>query len=464
MAAADENEAYAAAVRAAEHEHYEALLGGVWSASAEVGQLRSAYRQLVAALQAGGKIPDNVQSALDSTEKAATAIDHMLTACNEHRTEVWKPTEKSAQSAERVFGIPELCEQILTYLVRGQDLLHASQVNRATAAVARGSSSIQHALGFAPDRSGFWQSPFSSRAFVGFQCDVDFQYAHTTQQLPEQPTVKACFVSDSDYYDYTNVGNLPLLGSAFRNLPICSPPVKEMEVRPSCCAHWSKSELGGYWSSPAYVSVWRGHPQPPPPRTTKPLFNPNGITVGDIYDATLSTKEEHHLCPYASSYSHDEEGLVHQRVLFEGAIELAEHDPLMVAMREALAEASRPVEVVSLRTEMDKGDSVLAYMRAKVNAVRTGKSIPTLAEYTASKAFWRALEESETNKEDKHWARSARGDGWDFSEVDWSAADSVRDDDDGWGAQVSSSWGSPTAPANAVQPGVSYAAMASRGL
>ncbi|KAK4892552.1 hypothetical protein LTR27_009016 [Elasticomyces elasticus] len=456
MAAARENEAYATAVRAAEHEHYEALLGGVRGAATEVEELRFAHSQLVAALQLGGTVPDNVQSALDSMDKAATAMDHMLTACNEHRLEVWKPTEKSAQSAKRVFGIPELCEQILTYLVRGQDLLHASQINRSVAAVARGSSSIQHALGFAPDRSGFWHSPFESRAFAGFTCDAESPYG----PLTANPTVTAYFASDPYWYDCRDVSKPPLVGSAFRQLRICSPPIKEMEVQPSCCAYWSKSELGGYWSAPTYGSVWRGHPQPPPPKKTEPLSNPNGITVGDIYDATLSMKEEHRLCPYAPDHSLDEEGLVQPRIVFKGVIELAENDPLLVAWRETLAEAARPVESVTPRTEMDEEDSMLAYTRAKVNAVRTGRSIPTLAEYNASKNFWTALRESETNREDERWARSAQGSTWDFGDME----DSVRDDGDDWAAQTSSSWGSPTAPASAVQPGVSYAAMASRGL
>ncbi|KAK3658948.1 hypothetical protein LTR56_001384 [Elasticomyces elasticus] len=359
MADAGGNEAYAAAVRAAEHEHYEALLGGVQKASSELQQLKIAHNQLNAAFRLDETKPETVQSTLDSMGEAVIAMSRLLTACTEHRMEVWKPTEKSAQSAQRVFGIPELCELIFTYLVRGQDLLHASQVNQATAAVARGSARIQRVLGFAPDSSGFWHSPFASRTFVGFQCDVQFPYHHD----PMLPTVTVCFGPSYDHNDTK-----------------------------------AKSELGIYISE--YGSTNRGHSQPPPPKRIRPISNSDGITVGDIYDATLLMRDEHRLWP---SYSLDEEGLVHPNILFEGMIELDEHDPLMVAKPDAVAKSCREI-LAEAGIKEDAGLREHAYTRAKVNALNTGISIPTLAEYIASKDFWMALEESEVNKEyDSDW-------------------------------------------------------------
>ncbi|KAK5710984.1 hypothetical protein LTR17_018597 [Elasticomyces elasticus] len=339
MAAASENEAYAAAVRAAEHEHYEALLDGVRNASSELEHLKVAHMQLNAAFRLDKLGPDTVQSTLDSMGDAATAMSRLLVACTKHRMEVWKPTKESAQSAQRVFGIPELCEQILTYLVRGQDLLHASQVNRATAAVARGSSSIQRVLGFATDRSGFWHSPFAPNQFLAFECDVILPYSHTsTGQAPGLPMVTACFKKhgpsygayyeydpNNDYgsdYDcninYDNVLKLPHLGSAFRDVLICSPPIKEMHIRPCCCpdeSYLSPSEIG---------SVYPGDLPPPPPQPIKLLSNSNGITVGDVFDATVSAREEHRLCPFASPYNLDGAGVAHPRIVFEGTMQLAE--------------------------------------------------------------------------------------------------------------------------------------------
>ncbi|KAK5677528.1 hypothetical protein LTS10_010100 [Elasticomyces elasticus] len=410
MAATSENGAYAAAVRAAEHEHYEALLGGVRNASNELEQLKIAHKQLDAAFRLDEVDFDTVQSTLDSMGEAATAMSRSLTACTEHRMEVWKPTEKSAQSAQRVFGIPELCELVFTYLIRGQDLLHASQVNQATAAVARGSSSIQRVLGFAPDRSGFWHSPFAPNQFLAFECDMTLPYSRTSiGQAPALPIVTACFTksghpyrayyendpnNDYDYdYDYDcnsnydNVLKLPRLGSAFRDVLICSPPIKEMHIRPRCCpdeGYLSPSEIG---------SIYPGDLQPPPPQPIKLLSNSNGITVGDVFDATVSAREEHRLCPFASPYNLDGAGMAHPRIIFEGTMLLAENDPLLAARREALAEAirPRPVEPDPLSAEANTLIETLhAYTRAKVVPSRLGRSIPTLAEYTASKALWTA--------------------------------------------------------------------------
>ncbi|KAK5712331.1 hypothetical protein LTR15_011910 [Elasticomyces elasticus] len=476
MAAASEKEAYAAAVRAAEHEHYEALLGGVRNASSELEQLKMAHKQLHAAFRLDGVDSNTVQSTLDSMGEAAAAMSRLLTACTEHRMEVWKPTEKSAQSAQRVFGIPELCELICTYLVRGQDLLHASQVNRATAAVARGSSSIQRVLGFAPDRSGFWHSPFAPNQFLAFECDVTLPYSRTSiGQAPGLPMVTACFTKSGPSYlayyeydpnddygydydcnsDYGNVLKLPRLGSAFRDVLICSPPIKEMHIRPSCCPD------EGYLPPSETGSIYPGDLQPPPPQPIKLLSNSNGITVGDVYDATVSAREEHRLCPFASPYNLDGAGVAHPRIVFEGTMQLAEYDPLLVARREAMAEATKPlpVECDPLSTKMN----ALIETMMRTRASRLGRSIPTLAEYTASKALWTALEESEIKKVNARTSPT-----WDdsWSNPGWvSARGSEADvDENSWGNQGHWAEASAEPASNALQPGVSYAAMASRGL
>ncbi|KAK5710985.1 hypothetical protein LTR17_018598 [Elasticomyces elasticus] len=131
-----------------------------------------------------------------------------------------------------------------------------------------------------------------------------------------------------------------------------------------------------------------------------------------------------------------------------------------------MAEATKPLPVESdpLSTEMNALIKTMhAYTRSKVVASRLGRSIPTLAEYTASKALWTALEESEIKK-----ANARASPTWDdsWSNPGWGSARGFEADVDenSWGNQGNLAEVSAEPASNALQPGVSYAAMASRGL
>ncbi|KAK5691536.1 hypothetical protein LTR97_011529 [Elasticomyces elasticus] len=477
MAADDENSAYAAAVKAAKNKDYDELLYGFWDAISELDELDFARSDLRVLLQANETLPGLVKSALDTLDKTATAMRRSLTKC-EDEMPVWTPTQRSTQLAQQVFGIVELCEQILGHLGGGHDLLSASQMCRTVAAVTHGSPILQHALGLTPNTSGFWHAPFARGLYPGFSCDkTDHMVMWADSRgIPERPTVAASFLAYrcDNYYserEYTKVIAMPRIGAAFRSALICTPPIMEMECVVTCCSHWE-----------APYPNWFGYPRNPrnashhlpQPKPLKRVSNPKGLTVGDLYDETLRLMVEHRLCPYEQTSNLDKDGFVRPQVTFKTTVRLLENDPELASRRkeahdfddEGKREAANLAMFASVKQQAV--DLREGYTDAKHKALLRGMPIPTLAEYTTRRAAKAkdSLELGGTGDDTpSEWSASnSEADlepstGW----ANWGDHSSVNDDL-GWSNAPGPSSTQASASPNALEPGVSYAAMASRGL
>ncbi|KAF2770428.1 hypothetical protein EJ03DRAFT_335607 [Teratosphaeria nubilosa] len=81
------------------------------------------------------------------------------------------PSNTSSSKAHRVFGLPELCEQILVHL-SPKELLSDMLVNRAFARTISTSPSLLAILTLRPDRSSSWRS--------NFRCDYGYENVFRT--------------------------------------------------------------------------------------------------------------------------------------------------------------------------------------------------------------------------------------------------------------------------------------------
>ncbi|KAK3661659.1 hypothetical protein LTR56_000148 [Elasticomyces elasticus] len=424
MAADDKNSAYAAAVKAAENKHYDELLYGFWGALSELDELDFARSDLRVLLQANETLPSLVKTALDTLDKTATAMRRELTKC-EDEVPVWTPTERSTQLAQQVFGIVELCEQILGHLGGGYDLRSASQMCGTVAAMTRGSPILQHVLGLTPNTSGFWHAPFAKGLYPGFSCDkTDYMVMWASSRgIPDRPTIEASF----NTYRYDN-----------------------------------------YYSEREYTKVIA---MPRSPNHSS-ACHPKGLTVGDLYDETVRLMEEHRLCPYEQTGKLDKDGFVRPQVTFKTTVQLLESDPELASRRkeahdfddEGKREAANLAMFASVKQRAV--DLREGYTDAKHKALLRGMPIPTLAEYTTRRAAKakNSLDlcgvENDTPSE---WSAPNSVAGLEtMSVADWG--DHLSNDDGvNWGSTSVQPTQASAAP-NALQPGVSYAAMASRGL
>ena len=68
------------------------------------------------------------------------------------------------------------------------------------------------------------------------------------------------------------------------------------------------------------------------------VSSPTGLTIGDLYDCTQKTTEEHLLCPNASPHLLSENGIVFVGVHFKGTVGLDPDDPTLTEYRARTAE------------------------------------------------------------------------------------------------------------------------------
>ncbi|KAK5677524.1 hypothetical protein LTS10_010096 [Elasticomyces elasticus] len=322
-------EAYAAGVRDMQISHYHELQDEIPQALRQISSLQTRSRNLHVLLDTDDHVPAAlIRPLVKNLAETSASARRILTGCGKHWENVWKPTKRSAIVAQRVFTIPELCENILSYLPANIDLYRAMRTNQDMAAAVRGSPSIQKALGFVPADKGHWYGPFEYQQFGGHGWNHDHGFACSRNAWVSEEsgfaTVTANFVLS------TPEATLRGVMAAFRNVRICTPPIREMECYVDCCGGMrNQAERGGSdghrwdWDETETGAV-------PAPKPITPVKNPQGLTVGDLFQATVRLKEEHRLCPYAKESHVDvETGSVQVDVSFKGQVQLSPDDPVL---------------------------------------------------------------------------------------------------------------------------------------
>ncbi|KAK5712336.1 hypothetical protein LTR15_011916 [Elasticomyces elasticus] len=374
-------EAYAAGVRDMQIAHYWKLQHKIPEALDHLSSLQDGLRNLHALLETDAL----ARPVLNRLQEASMSARRILTACGEHWENVWKPTEQSAYVAQRVFAIPELCEHILRHLPTNRDLLSAMRTNQAMAAAVRGSPSIQQALGFAPAKHGHWYTPFDYRNFQSNDWSQrgSFTRDPLTCDLGAVDQQQGWAWLDAAFSFPRSDDKQPGLMAVFHDAQICTPSIYEMQCHVECCDRWQ--DLHGYDHE---NRRWSGDEDdtesPPAPKPIAPVRNPRGITVGDLYRATVHLKDEHRLCPYAKEGQMNlYTGNTQVHVSFRGQLKLLPDDPVRdpADPHNGWGKPSPPSQ---RDLEFDAQYRMRTnYAKAKMDALTHGKPIPTLVEYAS---------------------------------------------------------------------------------
>ena len=275
----------------------------------------------------------------------------------------------AAELAHNLFTIPEILEWILLYL-KPADLLRVQRVNHQFLDAIQGSPKIQCRMGLRPQEKGHVFLPPPSCDPGRLSCYIETYPCFSRENIKENEVVlKIGFSGGED--------KPPYLGPRCREMLVCQPPIKSMNVYTRCCRPpWS----------------WRSLNDP-----LETITADSGIRMGDIIDAYNRITADHRLCPYADPPEHGPDGFVKPRVTFEAVVAAEADDKLLVEkkqndLRRKEEEAQITAHSQRMRpyiTAKQSGGSAsflrwfflyLMYCVARDN----GQPIPTLAEFEAA--------------------------------------------------------------------------------
>ncbi|KAK3661677.1 hypothetical protein LTR56_000166 [Elasticomyces elasticus] len=256
------------------------------------------------------------------------------------------PLQDRGEAARTFFGTPELLEMALLDL-SSTDLLRAEYTSRAFRDTITSSPLLRRKL-FRETAEGL---PLRTLGFVG-----SYDYHNKWLGFPIQ--IYSAFDTEgflnfcAEFY--SDDGKLPVLSERVKHVFVSQPPIKDMAYSGRCCGpqvmrHGNERDRAreGY------------------------LSRPEGLRVGDLYEAAKVDLERHKVCFLADRELLNAEGYVKNIVHFSGRYDpnISQDDPIQKGARKALEK----------KVELD--NRICAYMRAKNYAYQRGEPIPTLAEH-----------------------------------------------------------------------------------
>ncbi|KAK5735845.1 hypothetical protein LTR17_007857 [Elasticomyces elasticus] len=171
---------------------------------------------------------------------------------------------------------------------------------------------------------------------------------------------------------------LPVVGGRLRSMLICQPPIKEMSILANCCRRLYTAETE---------------------KEAPKIFNATGLTVGDLYAATMDHAQRHMDCVHAYIRHHDkEDGTVQATITFEGQLQLQPGDPQIPRQKpselhESMYEAEDRDDLnqtykldQNLHYHKDRcglAQRLTRYVMYKRKAHDNGERIVTMADYLA---------------------------------------------------------------------------------
>lgn len=272
----------------------------------------------------------------------------------------------NARPAQRVFNVPELLERVLSF-ISARELLSVQAVNRTFYNMIECSGLLQQRLGLKVLKESFMASPFQgmSRDYLDpFAPYVNFSspfpmFEFPALQLHHRPLSQDLEALPDEEKEPLPRNTIALVakssfvrkgkprfrvGSKCRSIPICQPPVHEMYAYPSCCTQCPfihergvvERPLDAFSPMPFFMHpAWTPQqPLPPPPdwprlEPIQTVTSDTGITVGDLFDATVRITAAHKRCPFAEERSHDSKGNVCTDVMFACHMSLEKGDPAL---------------------------------------------------------------------------------------------------------------------------------------
>ncbi|KAK5712365.1 hypothetical protein LTR15_011945 [Elasticomyces elasticus] len=264
----------------------------------------------------------------------------------------------STSAAQRVFGLPELLEEVLNCLDIA-DILRFHQVNQSARASIDASPRLQSKLSLRADATGsILRLPFEARNTLGlmaagFFCNVydgpmEFHSTDPTKRPPPgHISLRLGFQPDQSQHAE--------IDTRCRSMYITQPPVKVVNVKLSCCRE-DGNQSG--------------------------IRSATGITIGDLWDVRLKLHKKHLLCPHAKAGMHDADGFVDLEPVFTALVPVQGNHPMF---KQDIARLHRMRQRHSLDPESRarvavQKDRIKAYIMYKQKALLDSQPIMTLTE------------------------------------------------------------------------------------
>ncbi|KAK5691504.1 hypothetical protein LTR97_011497 [Elasticomyces elasticus] len=323
-----------------------------------IASLRRLQAQSATAIPGLADIIDKLER---SSQGLNTFFSHFLEPViyNEKRPLDYCPSG-SASAAQRVFGLPELLEEVLQCLDHA-DILRFHQVNQSARASIDASPRLQSNLSLRADATGsILRLPFEARNTLGpmaagFICNVYdglIQYRSIDPKKRPPPghiSLRLGF--------HTGQAQHAKIDTRCRSMYITQPPVKVVNVKLSCCREdGSRSEVR----------------------------SATGITIGDLWDMRLKMREEHRLCPHAKLGMHDADGFVDLEPVFNAVVPVQDDHPMfeqdiarLNTRRQRQRHTQNPNDVARAAAQKDR---IKAYIMYKQKAMLDSQPIMTLTE------------------------------------------------------------------------------------
>ncbi|CAK1364127.1 unnamed protein product [Cercospora beticola] len=231
------------------------------------------------------------------------AVQSSAAALHTHLDRMWgllpllmRPADGAL--AEKVFGTPELLEEILMYLPTRQKLA-CMRVQRKWYQAVEGSVKLKRSLGLEPAIDNFYNSPFGfARSSYDF---LDYKFPGGGGWLTSQDRAEIFHgYSWSDYDDESDARNLflhgtftvpnkkQIIGSRVGNMRITSPPIQTLSATVHCECQWKlPSSDHGFHKSAATLRA----------------PSPAGFTVQELQDSLIEFAEEHSRTCRSTAYT-----------------------------------------------------------------------------------------------------------------------------------------------------------------
>lgn len=254
----------------------------------------------------------------DHLGRSLTAMQESVKGIDSYLRE-WIDAEIYAEScppgaiglAQRVFNIPELLEEILSYLTMGE-LLAAQYINRQFRDAVNASTRLQRKLSLLPHSSPYFYAPFEEDEAPGFQFNSTVDDMYKFQTLSAEKKMASGQDNDPRVMQARFTVDLPRIGFRCRRMFVVQPPITKMIAIPHCCE--------GVWSR-STTKFRKSH---------RTISNRNGITIGDLLKAAKRLQKKHENCPIAPFHMHDlVDGRVRMQTAFQAAYTVRQEDPLL---------------------------------------------------------------------------------------------------------------------------------------
>lgn len=242
-------------------------------------------------------------------------------------------TKAAAALADKVFGTPELLERILLSVNTYTVFFACYIVSKTFKNTIEGSLKLQRKLGLQPDLQA--ELSLEARVLItphsGLRLEMRVVGFRETEEGPQMAVE---LLIGGRAHEAKNPG------SRLRSVQLTQPPMQDLKAYVLCCSG------GRGWRYPPYRPV--------------SLHKETGITIGELYDKLMLLRKEHSDCASAEIDDHDEEGVVHPRVRFNGSLVLREDDYAVLHEREVEEKKMRS-KVAAEALEQ----KLMPYMQAK---------------------------------------------------------------------------------------------------